>query len=108
MGTGILTAAEEVRLARRIERGDTAARDEMVARNLPLVRSLAARYVGRGVPFEDLVQEGALGLVIAVERFDHRRGLKLSTYAVWWIRRSLTDAVGAGRPIRVPPSSPAG
>jgi RNA polymerase primary sigma factor len=105
MGTGILTAAEEVRLARRIERGDTAARDEMVARNLPLVRSLAARYVGRGVPFEDLVQEGALGLVIAVERFDHRRGLKLSTYAVWWIRRSLTDAVGAGRPIRVPPSA---
>jgi RNA polymerase primary sigma factor len=105
MRAGILSSVEEVRLARRIERGDVSARDEMIARNLPLVRSLAARYAGRGVPFEDLVQEGTVGLVRAVEGFDHRRGLKLSTYAVWWIRRSLSDAVGAGRMIRIPPST---
>ena len=105
MPARILTPVEEVRLARRIERGDAAARDEMVARNLPLVRSLAARYIGRGVPFEDLVQEGSVGLVLAVERFDHRRGLKFSTYAVWWIHRSLMDAVAAGRAIRIPSSA---
>jgi RNA polymerase primary sigma factor len=105
MRTRILTPAEEVRLARRIERGDVSARDEMIARNLPLVRAMAARYVRRGVPFEDLVQEGTVGLVSAVQRFDHRRGLKFSTYAVWWIRRSLMDAVSAGRVIRIPPSA---
>jgi RNA polymerase sigma factor (sigma-70 family) len=105
MRTAILTPVEEARPTRRVERDGVAARDEMVARNLPLVRSLAARYVGRGVPFEDLVQEGTVGLVLAVERFDRRRGLKFSTYAVWWIRRSLIDAVGAGRAIRIPPSA---
>jgi RNA polymerase primary sigma factor len=105
MRTRILTPVEEVRLARRIERGDVSARDEMIARNLPLVCSMAARYVGRGVPFEDLIQEGTVGLVCAVKRFDHRRGLKFSTYAVWWIRRSLMDGVGAGRVIHIPPSA---
>jgi RNA polymerase primary sigma factor len=105
MRTSVLTPVEEVRLTRRIESGDVSARDEMIARNVPLVRSMAARYVGQGVPFEDLVQEGTVGLVCAVKRFDHRRGLKFSTYAVWWIRRSLMDAVGAGRVIRIPESA---
>src|SRR4051794_32042453 len=102
MSEQLLTAADEVRLARRIEQGDMAAKDEMIVRNLRLVHSLAARYRGRGVPIEDLVQEGTLGLMRAVERFDHRRGLKFSTYGVWWIRRSLSDAVGDARTIRVP------
>jgi RNA polymerase primary sigma factor len=100
--TGLLTAADEIGLARRIEQGDAAANDEMIVRNLRLVRALAARYSGRGVPFEDLVQEGTLGLMRAVEKFDHRRGLKFSTYAVWWIRRSLLDAMGEARTIRIP------
>src|SRR3954468_6219008 len=102
MSEQLLTAADEVRLARRIEQGDMAAKDEMIVRNLRLVHALASRYRGRGVPVEDLVQEGTLGLMRAVERFDHRRGLKFSTYAVWWIRRSLSDAVGDARAIRVP------
>jgi RNA polymerase primary sigma factor len=102
MSDQLLTAADEVRLARRIEQGDLAAKEQMVVRNLRLVHSLAARYRGRGVPIEDLVQEGTLGLMRAVERFDHRRGLKFSTYAVWWIRRSLSDAVGDARTIRIP------
>jgi RNA polymerase primary sigma factor len=100
--TALLTAADEIGLARRIEQGDAAANDEMIVRNLRLVRALAARYSGRGVPFEDLVQEGTLGLMRAVEKFDHRRGLKFSTYAVWWIRRSLLDAIGEARTIRIP------
>jgi RNA polymerase primary sigma factor len=98
----LLTASEELQLARRIERGDTAAKDEMVARNLRLVYSLALRYRGRGVLLEDLVQEGVIGLVRAVERFDHRRGLRFSTYAAWWIRRSLRDALDAADTIRIP------
>ena len=98
----LLTAADEVRLARRIEQGDLAAKEQMVVRNLRLVQALAARYRGRDVPFEDLVQEGTVGLMRAVERFDHRRGVKFSTYAIWWIRRSLSDAVGDARPIRIP------
>ena len=102
MSDELLTAADEVRLARRIEQGDMAAKEEMVVRNLRLVHALAARYRGRGVPTEDLVQEGTLGLMRAVERFDHRRGVKFSTYAVWWIRRSLSDAVGDARTIRIP------
>jgi RNA polymerase primary sigma factor len=100
-----LTAAEEVRLAKRIERGDLRARDEMVERNLRLVFALARRYAGRGVPLEDLVQEGTIGLVHAVEKFDYRRDLRFSTYAVWWIRGSLVDALGAARPIRIPSSA---
>jgi RNA polymerase primary sigma factor len=98
----LLTAAEEVLLARRIERGDLAAKQEMIERNLGLVYALAKRYRGRGVPFEDLVQEGTLGLARAVEQFDPRRGAKFSTYAVWWIRRSLANAIRDGRTIRIP------
>jgi RNA polymerase primary sigma factor len=95
--------AEEVQLARRIERGDLDAKERMIEANLRLVRCLASRYRGRGVAFEDLVQEGTVGLVRAVEKFDHRRGLKFSTYAVWWIRRALSDAVSDERAIRLPP-----
>jgi RNA polymerase primary sigma factor len=98
----LLTADEELRLARRIERGDLAAKEQLVTANLRLVSALAAKYRGHGVPFEDLVQEGAVGLLRAVEKFDHRRELRFSTYAVWWIRRSLADAVAAGSTIRVP------
>lgn len=101
--TALLTAADDVALARRIEQGDMAAKDEMIMRNLRLVRALAGRYSGRGVPFDDLVQEGSVGLMRAVEKFDHRRGLKFSTYAVWWIRRSLLDAIRDARTIRIPP-----
>jgi RNA polymerase primary sigma factor len=98
----LLTATEEIRLAKRIERGDLAAKREMIERNLRLVYSIAQKYRGRGAPFDDLVQEGTIGLVRAVEKFDHRRGLKFSTYAVWWIRRSLANAVVDARTIRIP------
>jgi RNA polymerase primary sigma factor len=103
-----LTATEEVGLARRIERGDLRAKQEMIERNLGLVYAVAKRYRGRGVPFEDLVQEGTLGLAGAVEKFDPRRGLKLSTYAVCWIRRSVAEAIAAGRIIRIPADAAAG
>src|SRR3954451_8536713 len=98
----LLTAAEEIQLAKRIERGDLTAKRAMIERNLRLVYWLAERYRGRGAPYDDLVQEGTVGLVRAVEKFDHRRGLKFSTYAVWWIRRSLANAVLDARTIRVP------
>jgi RNA polymerase primary sigma factor len=98
----LLTGAEEIGLAKRIERGDAGAKKEMIECNLRLVFSVARCYRGRGVPFEDLVQEGTLGLVRAVEKFDHRRGLKFSTYAVWWIRRSLMNALSGARAIRIP------
>ena len=98
----LLSAAEEVELARRIERGDLSAKDRMIESNLRLVFAIARSYRGRGVPFPDLVQEGTVGLLRAVERFDHRRGLKFSTYAVWWIRRSLLDAIAGSRVIRIP------
>ena len=97
-----LSATEETRLAKRIERGDVHAKQEMIECNLRLVFAIAKGYRGRGVQFEDLIQEGTVGLVRAVEGFDHRRGLKFSTYAVWWIRRSLLDAIEAGRTIRIP------
>jgi RNA polymerase primary sigma factor len=100
-----LTGAEEIGLAKRIERGDVHAKTEMIECNLGLVFCVARPYRGRGVPFEDLVQEGAVGLVRAVEKFDHRRGLKFSTYAVWWIRRSLMDALPGARAIRIPPAA---
>jgi RNA polymerase primary sigma factor len=99
------TAAEEVRLAKRIERGDLRAKEEMIERNLRLVFALARPYKGRGVSYDDLVQEGIVGLIRAVEKFDHRRGFKFSTYAVWWIRRSLHAAVGGARTIRIPASA---
>ena len=98
----LLSAADELRLARRVERGDATAKDELVVCNLGLVYAFARRYQRRGVPFEDLVQEGTLGLVRAVERFDHRRGVRLSTYAAWWIRRSMADALNGARAIRIP------
>jgi RNA polymerase primary sigma factor len=101
-GTPLLSAAEEVRLARLIECGDLAAKEKMIESNLRLVFALARPYRARGVPFADLVQEGTIGLLRAVEGFDHRRGLKFSTYAVWWIRRSLLDAVGGAHVIRIP------
>jgi RNA polymerase primary sigma factor len=101
----LLTAADEVRLAKLVERGDRAAKDEMIERNLRLVMSVARRYAERGVPLEDLVQEGTIGLARAVEKFDYRRGFKFSTYAVWWIRRSIVEALGTARAIRIPSSA---
>jgi RNA polymerase primary sigma factor len=97
-----LSAEEETQLARRIEAADLRAKEQMIESNLRLVFAIARSYRGRGVPFTDLVQEGTIGLVRAVERFDHSRGLKFSTYAVWWIRRSLCDAVARSQMIRVP------
>ena len=99
---GLLSAAEEVALAKRIEQGDLDAKEEMIESNLGLVHALARTYRGRGVPFDDLVQEGTVGLVKAVERFDHRREVKFSTYAVWWIRRSILDALAGSNVIRIP------
>jgi RNA polymerase primary sigma factor len=98
-----LSPADTTRLAKRIERGDQQARQEMIESNVRLVFALARSYRGRGVPFADLVQEGTIGLVRAVERFDHRREVKFSTYAAWWIRRSLRDAIADAQPIRIPP-----
>jgi RNA polymerase primary sigma factor len=98
----LLSAAEEITLARRIERGDLHAKQRMIESNLRLVHAVARAYRGTSIPFADLVQEGTIGLVRAVERFDHRRGVKFSTYAVWWIRRSMLDAVAGSNVIRMP------
>jgi len=99
----LLTAAEEVTLAKRIERGDPVAKRRMIESNLRLVVSIAKGYRGLGVPFLDLIQEGTLGLNRAVEKFDWRRGYKFSTYATWWIRQSVQRAVANhARTIRVP------
>jgi RNA polymerase primary sigma factor len=101
----LLSAAEEVALAKRIEQGDLDAKREMIESNLGLVHTLARKYRGRGVPVDDLVQEGTVGLVKAVQRFDHRREVKFSTYAVWWIRRSILDALTGSNVIRIPSSA---
>jgi RNA polymerase primary sigma factor len=101
----LLSAAEEITLARRIERGDLHAKQRMIESNLRLVRAVAASYRSSSVPFADLVQEGTIGLIRAVERFDHRREVKFSTYAVWWIRRSILDAIASSNVIRMPPKA---
>ena len=103
MSRPLLSAAEEIRLAIQIGQGDQEAKQRMIESNLRLVVSLARTYRGRGVPMADLVQEGTIGLIRAVERFDHRHGVKFSTYAAWWIQRSLRDAVGDAQLIRIPP-----
>jgi RNA polymerase primary sigma factor len=101
----LLSAAEEISLARRIERGDLQAKQRMIESNLRLVHAVARAYRGSSVPFADLVQEGTIGLIRAVERFDHRREVKFSTYAVWWIRRSILDAIASSNVIRMPPKA---
>ncbi|KGR90673.1 RNA polymerase sigma factor RpoD [Ureibacillus massiliensis 4400831 = CIP 108448 = CCUG 49529] len=99
----LLTAEEEINLAERIEQGDEEARKRLAEANLRLVVSIAKRYVGRGMLFLDLIQEGNMGLIKAVEKFDYRKGFKFSTYATWWIRQAITRAIAdQARTIRIP------
>ena len=101
--TRLLTASEEMDLAKRIERGDLEAKDRMTEANLRLVVSIAKRYRNQGLDFMELIQEGSIGLVRAVEKFDYRKGFKFSTYATWWIRQAISRALAdKSRTIRIP------
>ena len=99
----LLNADQEIALAKRIEAGDEEAKQELAEANLRLVVSIAKRYVGRGMSFLDLIQEGNMGLMKAVDKFDYRLGFKFSTYATWWIRQAITRAIAdQARTIRIP------